>query len=172
MVTDAKARRVRPCIAAAMLLGHLVVFAVALAAWWPQAATSLPLTTHLYDAQLIVWVLAWVSHAVSTDPRVVFDANINWPAPMQLTGSEHFFSHQIVFSPLSWATADPILAANVTAWLWYPVGATLFALLGVDAARHPSSPGCAGACSRSGRCAFRSACRPSSIRMHCFLYLR
>jgi hypothetical protein len=111
-----------------MLLGYLAIFALAVAPWWAQADSSLAHTTHLYDAQLIVWVLAWVSHAL-TSPAGIFDANINWPAPLQLTGSEHLLSHQVLFSPLLWTSESPILAANLTTWFWYPLGGTAMAAL-------------------------------------------
>ena len=137
MPTGQQDRRLRPLVVGGMLLGYVIVFAVASTSWWTHARTSLPLTTHLYDAHLIVWVLAWVSHALRTSPGDVFNANINWPAPAQLTGSEHFLSHQMFFSPLAWATGDPILSANVTTWLWYPIGATLLAALALRCGARP-----------------------------------
>lgn len=33
------------------------------------------------DINLTIWVLAWDSHALATDPARLFHANAMWPAP-------------------------------------------------------------------------------------------
>jgi hypothetical protein len=74
---------------------------------------------------LVVWILAWVAHALATSPGTLFDANINHPAPLQLTGSDHFLSYQLLFGPLWSITDNPVLATNLLIALTYPIAGTL-----------------------------------------------
>ena len=99
-------------------------------AWWQrgwlaQAHDSVPMTAPggFADAQLIVWVLDWVARRLRSDFGRILDAPINYPEPGQLTGSEHFATAQLLFFPLDTATANPILAANLTAMVFYSVTA-------------------------------------------------
>lgn len=66
------------------------------------------------DLQLIVWALAWGARALVTDPLGIFDANAFYPMPESLTFSEHFFGLLPLYAPAYWATANPILSANIT----------------------------------------------------------
>jgi hypothetical protein len=108
------------------LAAYAAVFAVLALPWIRRADEAVPTGTFLVstgDARLIIWALAWVTHALATDPTHLFDANINHPAPAQLTGSEHFLSSQLVFAPLYGLTGNALLAANLLALLSYPLGA-------------------------------------------------
>lgn len=111
------------------LLWSFVVYTVLFAAlslpWLKVADRGAPsgYIGNATDERLIVWVLAWVAHALSTDPSGILDANINHPAPSQLTGSEHFLTAQVVFAPLFALTGNALLAANVTVFLTYPLAA-------------------------------------------------
>ncbi|MGH7895807.1 MAG: hypothetical protein ACREQL_14135, partial [Candidatus Binatia bacterium] len=79
---------------------------------------------------LILWVLDWVAFALSTSPTSLFDPPVNYPVPKQLAGSEHFLSAQALFLPLRWLTGDSFVAANLTAFLYYPLaGAAMHLLL-------------------------------------------
>ncbi len=94
--------------------------------WLRHASGSVPagaLLVSTGDARIIAWALAWVAHALVTDPSRLFDANINHPAPAQLTGSEHFLSTQLVFAPTFALTGNALLAANVIAIASYPLSA-------------------------------------------------
>jgi hypothetical protein len=91
--------------------------------WLPRTATAIPAASHLYDAQLIVFILAWVAHALATDPGRLFDAPIDYPAPAQLTGSDHFLSTQLLFAPVFWLSGNAVLAANLVAMASYPLAA-------------------------------------------------
>ena len=72
-----------------------------------------------HDAQLIVWILSWVAHALGHAPTTLLEANINHPAPAQLTGSDYFLSSQLLFAPLEIATGNAVLATNLTALATY-----------------------------------------------------
>ncbi len=91
--------------------------------WLPRAATAIPAASNLYDAQLIVWILAWVAHALGTDPGRLFDAPIDYPARAQLTGSDHFFSTQLLYAPVFGLTGNAVLAGNVVVMASYPLAA-------------------------------------------------
>jgi hypothetical protein len=105
------------------LASYAALFAVLLL---PRGAVTLDRISregNVYDAHLIAWILSWVAHALGTAPGTLFDANINHPAPAQLTGSDHLFSSQILFAPVYWLTGHPVLATGVVAFLTYPLAA-------------------------------------------------
>src|SRR5262249_30435829 len=100
------------------LLGYLAVFTLLSPRWIRTMAIAIPAArdipfTYGDDARLHIWILAWVAHAIATAPARLLDANINYPAPRQLTGSEHFATSQLVFGPVYALTGNPVLAANV-----------------------------------------------------------
>src|SRR6185436_4459058 len=104
-------------------LGYTALFACLL---WPIAGsidTALPARPNPCDSYFITWVFSWVLHSLVTAPATMFDANINYPAPGQLTGSEHFLSTQLAFAPLWWLTHNAVLATNLVAFLSYPAAA-------------------------------------------------
>jgi hypothetical protein len=121
--------------------GYLVVFALLDWSWLARMSDALPggtPTASLADNRLITWALAWVAHALVTDPRHLFDANIFHPAPAQLTGSDYYPSSQIAFAPIFWLTGNAVVAANTVALLSYPLAALamerLLVALGCSAA--------------------------------------
>jgi hypothetical protein len=104
-----------------------LVVAVALAVWgtWPVAtclrACVVDATASGYvgaafrrDVDLIVWILAWGAHALTTRPWAVFEAPIFHPAPHGLATTEHLLGLQPIYLPLALATGDPILAHQAT----------------------------------------------------------
>ena len=104
-------------------LGYTALFACLL---WPIAGAlpgALPVRPNACDSHFITWVFSWILHGLVTDPGHLFDANINHPAPGQITGSEHFLSSQLAFAPLWWLTRNPVLATNLVAFLSYPAAA-------------------------------------------------
>lgn len=65
------------------------------------------------DVDLVIWILAWGAHALTTNPLGLFDANVFHPAPLALTTTEHLLGLQPVYLPLAFATGDPVLAHQV-----------------------------------------------------------
>jgi hypothetical protein len=100
---------------------YCVVFLLLTGAWLPQASSTISAAIHGNDAEWTVWVLAWVAHALVTDPAHLFDANINFPAPRQLAGSDHYLSSQLALAPEFWLTGNPVVATNVVMLLSYPL---------------------------------------------------
>jgi hypothetical protein len=75
-----------------VLVGVFVVLALP---WLRRAWTALPVDDATEDAWLVLWVLEWVRHTLGTAPSQLFDPPVNWPAPRQLAGSEHFLASQL-----------------------------------------------------------------------------
>jgi len=66
------------------------------------------------DLDLLVWILAWTSHALVTQPFELFQANIFHPAPDALASSEHLIGLVPIAGPLFWASGNAILTYNLT----------------------------------------------------------
>jgi hypothetical protein len=65
------------------------------------------------DVDLLIWVLAWDAHALTTAPSQVFQANIFHPAPDVLASSEHLLGLAPVATPTFVATGNAVLTYNV-----------------------------------------------------------
>ncbi len=99
--------------------------------WLDHAADSIAVTDRpgTADGHLIVWILNWVAMRLRSDFQSIVDAPINYPALGQLTGSEHFATSQLLFFPVSAVVDNPLLAANLSVMLTYPLTAlAMFAL--------------------------------------------
>jgi len=108
------------------LLGYAAVFTVIAWPWLRAASHAIPVGPMLVapaDARLKTWVLAWVAHALVTPGAHLFDANVSYPAPAQLAGTEHLLSSQLLFAPVFWATQNALLAANAVVLVSYPLAA-------------------------------------------------
>jgi hypothetical protein len=69
------------------------------------------------DPSLYVWTIGWVTHALSTAPWAVFDANIFYPYPNTLAYSENLIGSGLLALPIMWTTHDPLMATNLVAVL-------------------------------------------------------
>ncbi len=67
------------------------------------------------DARLILWTLAWDSHAI-LHALPLFHANIFYPALEGLATNEHLFGLAVFFLPIYAVTGNPVLAYNLV-WL-------------------------------------------------------
>jgi hypothetical protein len=121
-------------------LGYAILFVVLALPWLRASVDAVPYGNPFAfadDARFWVWQLGWVAHAMATDPGSVLQANINHPAPAQLTSSEHLASTQLLSVPAIWLTGNPVLVANAIVWLSYPFAAwamyRLLLALGCDA---------------------------------------
>lgn len=66
------------------------------------------------DLDLLVWVLAWVAHALRTQPWAIFQANMFHPAPDALASSEHLIGLAPIAAPIFWLTGNAVLTYNLT----------------------------------------------------------
>jgi hypothetical protein len=65
-------------------------------------------TLEITDARLNTWILAWVQHALLTNPERLFDANAFYPAPNALTQSEHLLGVAALMLPLRLFTSNAL----------------------------------------------------------------
>jgi len=86
-----------------------------------------PLALHVWnavqdkqDGLLNTWIMAWVEHALTTDPLNLFNANIFYPYPNTLAFSEILIPQSLVALPFTLAAHNPILGYNLAllAMLW------------------------------------------------------
>ena len=80
---------------------------------WPYAAhlgNSLP---PQWDPPLQVWVMRWVQHALATDPRGLYDANIFYPLDNTLAYTDSNIPAAIIGAPLFILTGNAILTYNI-----------------------------------------------------------
>ena len=110
-------------------LSHAIVLAAFSLPYLRQMDRVIPAFPFVPDEKLIVWILSWVTHALSDPSLSVFDANIYHPAPGQLTGSEHLFALQALFAPIYLWTKQPVLSTAIVACLTYPLAAALMTAL-------------------------------------------
>jgi hypothetical protein len=88
--------------------------ALTVAHTWPLASAPGTLSRNdNADAQLNAWILAWVPHAIATQPLHLFDANIFHPDRRTLAYSEHLVVPALMGAPLTWAGASPVLVHNL-----------------------------------------------------------
>ncbi|MEW6271793.1 MAG: hypothetical protein AB1689_21125, partial [Thermodesulfobacteriota bacterium] len=66
------------------------------------------------DLDLLIWILAWTSHALVEQPLALFQANIFHPARDTLAGSEHLIGLAPIAAPVFAVTGNAVLAYNVT----------------------------------------------------------
>src|SRR5918993_158369 len=65
------------------------------------------------DGRWSIWVVAWVAHALTSQPRALYDANIFYPHRYALAFSEANLGAGIVGAPVWAATHNPYTTHNV-----------------------------------------------------------
>ncbi|MGC4083802.1 MAG: hypothetical protein QM736_17240 [Vicinamibacterales bacterium] len=96
-------------------LGLLAIFVLlAIVHLWPLASAPGTLSRNDNgDFVLHEWIMAWVAHAVATNPLHLFDANIFYPERGTLSYSDHLFVQSMIGAPLLWGGASPVLVHNL-----------------------------------------------------------
>jgi hypothetical protein len=102
-------------------LAELVLFAaLAILHTWPLATDPLHLSRlDNDDTAFNTWVVAWVAHALPTDPIHLFDAPIFYPERDALAFSEHMVVQAVMGAPLQWAGLSPVLVYNLLVMVGY-----------------------------------------------------
>src|SRR4029453_16202616 len=93
----------------------VVALAASVVMTWPLAAgiDRLGRTANSGDARVSVWNVAWVAHALLTDPADLFDANIFHPHRNTLAYSEANLAAGLIGLPAWWLTRNPETTHNV-----------------------------------------------------------
>jgi hypothetical protein len=115
-------------------LAALVLFAgLTVLHSWPLASDPAGLARlDNNDAQLNTWIIAWVPHALATDPLNLFNAPIFHPERHSLAFSEHMVVPSLLGAPLIWAGFSPVLVYNLLIMLGFTLSG--FAMYWVMAA--------------------------------------
>ncbi len=114
-------------VLAAAFLATRIVFGAGLSDLWNQSITQ---PRGGADTHLIAWVLSWDTHALTSAPLRLFEANILHPAHDTLAAAEHMLGYVPLFAPAYWLTGNPVFALNWTLWASFALsGAALYALL-------------------------------------------
>ena len=95
------------------LVPGLVVGALAALVTWPQVLYMGTRVGAHDDPLFSIWRLAWVAHALATDPARLLDANIFHPARHTLTFSDAMMLEGALAAPMFWIGASPIFIYNV-----------------------------------------------------------
>jgi len=107
---DSIMRRVLPTLASCG-----AALAATILMTWPLASdlAHLGRTANSGDARFSVWTVAWVAHALLTDPSNLFDANIYHPHRLTLAYSEANLVAGLIAAPPFWLTGNAELAHNL-----------------------------------------------------------
>jgi hypothetical protein len=96
---------------------------------WPLARHAGTAAIQHHDVYFNMWRLRWFAHALATQPRHLFDANIFYPESGTLALSDAMPVEGLLAAPLLWCGVPPVLVHNILILL--PVaasGAAMFAL--------------------------------------------
>ena len=74
----------------------------------PQSDLSLGMMEDT-DLDLNIWILAWVAHALVSDPAALFAGNIFYPSTNAIAGSENMLAHVPVTVPAWLLTGDALV---------------------------------------------------------------
>ena len=102
----------------------VAALAAAVIMTWPLATglDRLGRTANSGDARVSVWNVAWVAHALLTDPADLFDANIFHPHRNALAFSEANLVSGVIALPVWWLTRNPDTAHNVVVLFSFNAG--------------------------------------------------
>ena len=99
---------VRGFLRAAVILAVLTVVLT-----WPQAGWPGTRVADHRDAFFSMWRLAWVAHALETNPRHLYDSNIYYPEPNTFTLSDATLLQGIIAAPFLWLGVSPAWIYNL-----------------------------------------------------------
>jgi hypothetical protein len=91
----------------------LTLVALTAVVTWPQPLHLATRVGEHDDPLFSIWRLTWIAHALATDPRHLFDANIFFPATNTLSFSDAMLLEGALASPLIWLGVSPVLAYNL-----------------------------------------------------------
>ncbi len=112
-----------------------LVFALTLIMTNPLALHLADAVEDKQDALLNTWIIAWVGHALTTDPLHLFDANIFYPYRNTLAFSEVLLPQGLLALPIHLASGDTILGYNLVLLFSFLLAAYAMYLLVFDLTR-------------------------------------
>jgi hypothetical protein len=96
----------------------MVGAALAVVMTWPMMSAPGSLTRlDTHDGKFSVWNVAWVAHALTSNPGAVFDANIFHPHTGTLAYSEANLVAGAAAAPIYALTRNPVLAHNLVVFV-------------------------------------------------------
>ncbi|MCP3912279.1 MAG: hypothetical protein GY713_15145 [Actinomycetia bacterium] len=78
---------------------------------WSEFSGSVP--SNLGDPALVIWILEWDWHALTTDPGGLFDAPVFWPAENTLAYTENLLPLAPIYGTFSAVTGNWTLSLNL-----------------------------------------------------------
>lgn len=82
------------------------------------------------DPAVMVWSMAWIAHALVTDPASLYDANIFYPIESALSYTDLLLPSALLAAPFYYLTGNPLLGNNVVLFLTFVLsGYTVFLLV-------------------------------------------
>jgi hypothetical protein len=100
-------RKGQTLLSATGLLAALLIITT-----WPQAQYMSTKVAAHGDALLSMWRLQWITHALLTDARHLFDGNIFSPHVRTLAYTDATLLEGLLAFPFLWAHANPVLVYN------------------------------------------------------------
>lgn len=96
---------------------------------WPQSAVLATQFVSHIDSYFSTWRLMWIAHALRTDPRHLFNANIFYPTTGTLAYSDATLLQGLLATPFLWAGVSPVGVYNVILLLGFASsGVAMFVL--------------------------------------------
>lgn len=120
----------------AHLLPIVIVVLASVLLTWPLVLNLNDTLLSWGDPVFQSWTIAWDWHALSTDPRHIFDANVFYPWRNTLAWSDHLFGQTLTVLPVIAFTENGILANNVAVLLAFIMSGLAMYLLVYDMTRN------------------------------------
>src|SRR6185437_16801790 len=108
------------------LIAGFAYLVMAIAYTWPLALhlnSGILNETDAPDAYEQTWVLAWVQHALATNPTQLLNAPIFSPTQGVLGYQDHMTPLAVLLYPVQWLTGNPLVVYNVALILAFPLTA-------------------------------------------------
>ena len=81
------------------------------------------------DPAVMVWSMAWISHAIFTEPATLYGANFFYPTPDALAYTDLLLPSALFTAPFYFITGNALLGFNVVLFLTFVLsGYTTFLL--------------------------------------------
>lgn len=97
----------------------LAVYAILAAVFTYPLVFNMDRVNGTGDPAVMVWSMAWISHALFTEPATLYEANFFYPTPEALAYTDLLLPSALLTSPLYYATNNPLLSFNVVLILTY-----------------------------------------------------